>query len=1230
MLFLIFFIVLTKSQIQLVLLTSPFTTQVLQAQLSSDLLGVVDRVQSNLNLNVPIELTWAFIDLLTESDQSLWRLPFSVSQTSVQVILDASNSVYYSMFLSSVSAKSSLLHVVMSRPMDTLNNEKPCPNTLFAESSYLSQATAIYDFISQYSWVNIGLIEDYELNNSQLSLALQDLLTSPMQVLDQLIIDPDDLEELEGIQYRLQSTMKDSQARVIVVMCEASIASQVLSAADQSVMGGVGYTWILNSGAMIHIGETLKNSNADTPPDTYGVLKTGAVGIMAEDGLYQYEEPMATYIAMLTLICQGYLSLPSPSGTDLYNYIISNPSTPSLPYPLHFDSTGVKAPRYLVYNIVNFAQILVGYWDSAQNKIVLDQGKAITWPGFTTVTPNDLVPIIQLALLYPALNNEGVLQGLGTEVRQGFDLAISEINSSPTLLSGYLIQAFYVDTFELAVLASANLKALAPYNILGFVGPDSLELVQAYLEAESKATDPKPFITYAASSTLLSNSVTYSSLLQIIQPNGLQAVALALFLQLQGWHSVGVIYTDDEFGQEVYSSFLDNVGTLEVKIINSEQYRAVSYSLDGSGLLSEATKQSVGAALDEIVRNQIKIIVFLGNIQLGPELLRQGSEKELAGSDYAWLGCIWLTNDTLANIEANYASDKDAIFSVLEGAIGLDYRSALGSVGTAFAASYQKTYGEAYTTTSMLAYDSVHTYANVINGMITRGDDYNSGVELIDSLRSAGLTGASGPIKFSEGSNGRSAYGYNIVNVQYGKIVEAVQYDPLSANLFTALDNATILWGYDSHVPPADTWPVAYDCPFASHMSKISPSGICIIIAIGTFLVLTTLGLSFFSFKKWKQVDIRPITERVPRSWKDTLVQVQIAIEFFQFLAIAPTFYSLQIVISASSNIFMLDIMKVANTSKSSYWILLAVVCGSCYCWFLLVVLIMLNGEKALKKVPLCKRTLSILNSVFLPFYGNTLFLPALALLLDAFVCDHEAQGHAYVWRDCYTRCWEGSHAIFIIMATIAIVCYEPIAAYSRPLWQQSRTGINLKIQPYFLLLKTCMQILLIAIGKSLQSISPIAHGVVYTILISMFTVAIYKMRPFNYNRCNLWEFTSILCVAYMSFLATLSYSTDPTNVGWFIALMAGWMVMLGVALMVQKKFMPNLLITHRSGKGKSRVYNVLGVKNPSMDLDLSSIEKSEEFRKNESEIQRNAVEIDNSDVIHMEEGDFSDDISID
>jgi hypothetical protein len=75
----------------------------------------------------------------------------------------------------------------------------------------------------------------------------------------------------------------------------------------------------------------------------------------------------------------------------------------------------------------------------------------------------------------------------------------------------------------------------------------------------------------------------------------------------------------------------------------------------------------------------------------------------------------------------------------------------------------------------------------------------------------------------------------------------------------------------------------------------------------------------------------------------------------------------------------------------------------------------MVNGEHHLKKIPLLKRFVSILNSLFLPFFGNTMFLPALALLLDMFVCDHQAQGKPYVFRDCYTNCWEGKHIAFIL-----------------------------------------------------------------------------------------------------------------------------------------------------------------------------------------------------------------------
>lgn len=159
------------------------------------------------------------------------------------------------------------------------------------------------------------------------------------------------------------------------------------------------------------------------------------------------------------------------------------------------------------------------------------------------------------------------------------------------------------------------------------------------------------------------------------------------------------------------------------------------------------------------------------------------------------------------------------------------------------------------------------------------------------------------------------------------------------------------------------------------------------------------------------------------------------------------------------------------------------------------------------------------------------MFLPFTALLLDVYVCDHKAQGYSHVYRDCYMNCWGDRHYPYIAMSALAIACYEPIAVFSRPLWQQAKTGLNLMAKPFFLLFKTCVQILLIAIGKSLQGTSPIAHGVVFSLISIAFVIVTYKLRPFNYNRCNLWELASLCAVAYMSILATISYGADPQNI---------------------------------------------------------------------------------------------------
>jgi hypothetical protein len=386
-------------------------------------------------------------------------------------------------------------------------------------------------------------------------------------------------------------------------------------------------------------------------------------------------------------------------------------------------------------------------------------------------------------------------------------------------------------------------------------------------------------------------------------------------------------------------------------------------------------------------------------------------------------------------------------------------------------------------------------------------------------------------------------------------------------------------------------WDTYFDCPFAEHMMTISWNGVIIVICIGIFMFCMTLALSYFSLRKWRQVDITPIANPVVRSWKDTIVQVTIIIEFFQFVAIAPAFLSLKVVIEAASNIFMLDVLKVAQEDKTGYWTLLQVICILCYLWFFLVMMIMLNAENWLRRIPFLQRTLALLNGFYLPFFGNTMFLPFSALLLDCFICDKKAQGYSVVSRDCYMNCWTSTHNTYVIMAILGIAAYEPVAVFSRPLWQQAKTNLNLMSKPYFLLFKTCMQILLIVVGNVVRGLSAIAHGCVFSFLILIFAYITYRMQPFNYGRCNLWEVTSLLGVGYISILATLSNIAEPTNLGWFVALIIGWGLMIAGTLAIQKgKAFPNYLVPPDGAKNKRKVYDALalGHKGKSFDMDNS------------------------------------------
>lgn len=425
----------------------------------------------------------------------------------------------------------------MQRSYDRLSGESPSKNTLFFETNYIDQAYAFVDMIKEYGWQNLGLIYDEELSHMNFAYSFKRLYDSEsMQIKDEIIIDVNDPSSATTLTARLQGTTQSSGARVILVCTNPVFASQLLRAADISVMGGSGYAWIFCSDSMHDLGEISKNTHVYLDSDTFGVLKSGAVGFAAEDDESLTIDPLIRIKSALVLAGQylqtiniKYIEI---SGSKIVNYIMSNPSTPSLDHQVIFDSKGFKISNYNILNIQEFEEKYVGYYD-AKNRAIKVNSNSIIWPGFTKFIPNDKIPLMTICLLYPAHDESGNEFSEGLAIKRGFDLGVKEVNEKK-LIGDYQLIVEYRDTFMTPELASSIIKSLASFNVISYVGPFTTQESLAYSTAIESTADPKPFISYGASWANLTSSDNYPSFVRMIQSNDLDGVALALFVQQEG------------------------------------------------------------------------------------------------------------------------------------------------------------------------------------------------------------------------------------------------------------------------------------------------------------------------------------------------------------------------------------------------------------------------------------------------------------------------------------------------------------------------------------------------------------------------------------------------------------------------------------------------------------------------------------------------------------------------
>lgn len=1131
-----------------------------------DILAQIPTYQSALQTletqlsSLDLTLLWEHVNL-TSNPLGDFQ-PQSLDPDYTRVFFDLTFEASYSRYLGYKAASVDILQIVMGRHPEV--GEIPGPNTLFLEPSPLDEAAIMAHLITYFSWRNIGILVTSDSYNQQSAAYFQSLITATgAEVLYSELI-----TETKGLaKTREQIALtKITRAAVFALFTDPVTAAKIMLHADENSLGGSGFGWILSAQGMRNIAQLTKLSNADVNPALFGLVKTGLLGLVDTD--LEGTDSSALFIGLATAVVQAY-ETGATSGKSIRAYCLSNPVLTGWGLNVHFTSAGFRQPFYVLRNMVSFALVDVAVWDWT-TKVMKWSDRQVVWPGGGTQVPDDSVTVLTIGILVPDTSAAGSKTEIGKQIRAAVGLALGEVNKGELLGSDLLLSPMYLDTAESPSLAASNMNRIASSNILGFIGPLESALVLPYIQAIKSLPDPKPLVSYGATSINLTDTKAVQYFLRTIQPDNNEGLALAQFIKKNGWKSVGVVYTKDDYGIGLYSGFLSNIDGFGISVDNAEDKRAIF--LDDTGSLKRETNATINTAVSELIRSQVRIVVYLGHWRSGAELLLRASRKQLTGELYIWLGAAWLSQEILSSLQRVYSpEDYQALLAAFEGCFAVRQLPPVGNIGQTFTSSFLSTYGEFPGIFAILAYDSVLLYARAIAAMITRGEDYHRGKSLLDALKTTQFPGASGILHFS--GNDRTAYGYLILHFQAQQLAVVFSYDPISTTIFNSTGTA-VQWAGDS--PPADRF-AAYSCPFPKHMVTISLPGVFIVIAVGAVLFILTLILSLLSYRKWKLIEIRPISPHTRKTWKDFMLQIGIIIEFFQLLALAPSLPVLQTVLEAVSNLAMLDPMRLLNLPSPVYWIQLSLISGLCDVWFLLVLLIMVNAERCLVSFPSVKRLLALVSDIYLPLVGNLLFFPFLSQLLDAIVCDHIVQGSPFVWRDCYMTCWSSQHAPYVAICLTAVVCYAPLAAYSQPMWQQADTDVNIMMRPLFLLCQTCTQVLLIAVGNSLRGTNEIAHGCVFTTLMTAYSVISVKVLPFNYQRCNLWEIVSLFSVTSYSFIATVSQAQAPTHVGWFIGLVVVWGLLGILAFGLQCRYFPSLFRPPDGVTGRHTVPEAMG-----------------------------------------------------
>ncbi|CAG9319672.1 unnamed protein product [Blepharisma stoltei] len=815
--------------------------------------------------------------------------------------------------------------------------------------------------------------------------------------------------------------------------------------------------------------------------------------------------------------------------------------------------------EFSIVNIQNGNRIIVG---SIVNEVVTIFSN-ISFPGLTYSVPKSTKKILPLSINGGTTNPGGPSvpnQKLGAI---GSYVAMDKINEGSDILSNFQLSLHDYDCgvsiFNEAFARACYTKDIENLGLAHFTAYGSAVALGA-LQIFSQLNITIPNIGSVNSNPTLSSSTEYPAYVRLLS-SAIYSQSLIL-LKAMGWTKAAILYENNGWGFPVYTQMLATAKTLGIEFVNPEDLRPLATGLNST------TISSYKASFQAVVDSQVRLFIIL----IQPPSCNSAAEYlydlGIRKGDLVIMAAVpdtlsyFLMNDTnlYKRLEAGYTT------------LTVSNLMFVGDIGQDAIKRIASSYHMAATTFNCYYFDALLLTAYGLDYMINRGQDYSNSTKLMTVIRGVQFNGCTGRVIIDNGSNDRvfDAYLVQAIDVNengISSIYDIGELKPFSTTLLSI--QSPLVYADGTTVKPADYRNENDKCPFPNKEVRTFDKGRAVLFAICFTVGLVTAIITFIIWKKWWNISIEELKEKKEISLQDIIVGATIAIEFFQFSSMGPDYSFMSSFLYDLSNAMSLSLGSILKLENGVFWIVVDGVYAGIVSWIILCAVVLFRLDEKWQNIWIF-RLLGTAADYLMPILGNLCFIPFISICLDIFVCDQSIGNNftdSFLAKDCYYYCWKGEHLVYAILAFIALVAYEPLAVFCRPLWQELQSALHVKAVPLFLMVKTVVQTTLIVLNKTVKRSTDIGHGIVFIIIMTIYVIFIFRFKPYNYARYSWWQGLTLIGVIWLALLSTIELGLRDHTIATplLTVLIFGWAIIVLVGIYVQRKRYPSLLFKEKA-----------------------------------------------------------------